>query len=202
MVKLSKPFYLISAGVLPMVGAILPIAFLVALYAAREYLTRRYGILALSVLILSLGIIFIYAAFVWLVLWFKAWKAIDEPTWNIKPLKTVLLLLIPYFSLYWIFRVCWGWAKTYNDHVFKRNTPELEVNDNTFLLYSIAQPAIFFLGIGAEVYLSFAGPSSAARFPCHVIMIILGLGFWALNWYIVAKVCDAVNRLPAPGGIE
>ncbi len=197
MVKLSKPFYVISVVTLPAVAVILTIAvLLVALYY------RISASLVLLLLVVGLVIIYIYGAGVWLVLWFKAWKAIYEPTWNIRPLKTVLLLLVPYFNLYWGFRVYWGWARTYNDHVFKRNTPELEVNGNTFLVYSIAHPAIFFFAIAVKVFLSFAGPSSAAFFTCQGILIVLTLGFWVLNWYIVAKVCDAVNRLPAPAGIE
>lgn len=202
MVKLSKPFYLISAGALLPVAVILRSAVaLVVLYAAPGYLSKCYGISAFLVLLLfqvTFLIICIYGAAVWLVLWFKAWKAIYEPTWKIRPLKTVLLLFVPFFNLYWVFRVYWGWARTYNDHVFKRNTPELEVNDNTFLVYSIAHPAIFFFAIAVNVFLNFAGPSSAARFPCQGILIVLTLGFWVLNWYIVKKVCDAVNRLPAP----
>ncbi len=213
MVKLSKPFYLISTVVAAAFSFLLSFAGGVvwgALSAARKYpyqpgetFEKILGIasLALTVAKVISAIIVIYAAVVWLVLWFKAWKAIYRPTFKPKPLPTALLLLVPVFNWFWGFRVYWGWSKKYNDLAFEKNRPELAVNKNAFLGFSITFAAYLLFTVAASFYLDLGGPLEGTffRFTFICFLAALELAFLSFTWYIVKKVCDAVNGLPAPG---
>jgi hypothetical protein len=180
MVKLSKPFYLSSTVVAPAFSLLLSFAAGVA------------GVVDF--------IIFIYAAVVWVVLWFKAWKAVHKPTFKPKPLATALLLLVPVFNCFWGFRVYWGWSKKYNDLAFEKNRRELAVNKKAFLGFSIAFAAYLLFEGAAIFYLDSGEPleTTSFRFIFICFLAALELAFLSFTWYIVKKVCDAVNGLPAP----
>jgi hypothetical protein len=152
----NKSFYLVSVAIGAILGAVLMAA----------------GQMPLGVL-LSL-----YAGVVALVMWYKAWSAIQDEHARTTPGKAVGFLFIPFFNLYWIFQAFWGFAKDYNSHLSRHGISVPELPAGLFLLYCILILVSLFMG-----WIPVVG--SVIRIITAVILVVL-----------VNSVCDAVNKLP------
>ena len=66
-------------------------------------------------------------AFCWLALIYKLWSAIEQGNVRTTPGKAVGFMFIPFFNLYWMFQVYWGWAVDYNNYCDERgiNGPKM-----------------------------------------------------------------------------
>ena len=152
----NKNFYLLSVAIGGILGAILVAA----------------GQMPLGVL-LSL-----YAAIVALVMWYKAWAAIQDEHARTTPGKAVGFLFIPFFNFYWIFQAFWGFSKDYNSYLSRHGISMSELPAGLFLTYCILILLSLFMG-WIPVLGSVIGIINA------IILVI-----------IVNGVCDAVNGLP------
>ncbi len=169
--KLSKGFYLGSiAGGLGL-GFLVVLITVVLMVGLGGNISEDEAALA----IVPAALLMLYGGVVMLVLWYKAWAAIQDGQARTTPGKAVGFLFIPLFNLYWIFQAIHGFAKDYNSYVDRHSLSVPKLSEGMFLAYCILALA----GI-----IPFLGPlfSLAAL----VVMIVL-----------CAKVCDAVNALPA-----
>jgi hypothetical protein len=59
---------------------------------------------------------------------YKQWKAIDDGQARTTPGKAVGFLFIPFFNIYWIFNIFFGWVTDYNKYVqrYGIQTPQLQ----------------------------------------------------------------------------
>lgn len=206
MVKLSKTLYVISV-----VGVVFIIAAINAGFSWWEIYgdfthdyggegdveiatPRRSSIPPLISLII--GVLGIYTTIVSLVMWYKAWNAVSGLETKPGPFLRVILLLVPLFNLYWQFRVYWLWAKVYNAMTKELGRPEAAVNEKAFLALPastiLAFVIAFLLGLVSPVQPTFSRVGRA-------LLETAILPYCGLLWYVVTKVCDAVNGLPEPG---
>lgn len=115
-----------------------------------------------------------YGAIVLLILWYKAWEAIQDGQVRTTPGKAVGFLFIPFFNLYWIFEAFHGFAKDYNSYVDRHSLGVAKLPAGMFLAYCVLVLGGLIPIIGPLFSLAALG-----------VMIVLS-----------AKVCDAVNGLP------
>jgi len=204
MVKLSKPFYVISIVAVQFIAAAILVGF--SWWEIYTDFTYNYGgeedveiaaprtSCALALVALITGLLAIYAFIVSLVMWYKAWDAVSGLETKPQPFVRVILLLVPVFNLYWQFRVYWLWAKAYNAMTEKLGRPEATVNEKAFL----ALPASTILAF----VIAFLLGSVNATHPTfsrigRALLETALLPYCGLLWYVVAKVCDAVKGLAA-----
>jgi len=76
-------------------------------------------------------------AIVFLILLYKAWEAIQDGQVRSTPGKAVGFMLIPFFSLYWMFPAIWGWAQDYNAYTRRHGIAREEMNEGLFLAFLI-----------------------------------------------------------------
>jgi hypothetical protein len=107
-----------------------------------------------------------------LVLMYKMWAAIQDGQARTTPEKAILFLLIPFFNIYWLFQVFWGWAKDYNAYVARHE-----------LAGAPRMPEGMFLGYVVLIFLS------ALVLPAVILYFVM--------LYMIWKICDGVNALPA-----
>jgi hypothetical protein len=117
----------------------------------------------------------LYGAVVVFMLWYKAWSAIQDGHARATPGKAVGFLFIPLFNLYWMFQAIPGFAKDYNSYVDRHSLGVPKLPEGLFLAYCILILATIIPILGILASLAAVG-----------LMVVLA-----------AKVCDAVNALPA-----
>ncbi len=120
----------------------------------------------------------VYAGVVALVMWYKAWKAIQDGHARTTPGKAVGFLFIPFFNIYWIFQAFWGFAKDHNAYLGRHGGSASKLPEGLFLAYCILLLLAGFMG----------------RIP--VVGPVLGIANWVVLVLIVNNVCDRVNNLP------
>jgi len=140
------------------------------------------GILALIFLkvgplpaVIVLGI---YAGVVALIMWYKAWKAIQNGHARTTPGKAIGFLFIPFYNFYWIFQAYWGFAKDYNSYISRHEISTPKLPEGLFLACCIV-----------SILAGLLGRVPTASFVFSAIGVIIGI-------MVVIKVCDAVNSLP------
>ncbi len=172
MQRLSKAFYLGSiAGGLGL-GVLVLLITVVLMVGLGGNISEDEAAIAIVPAMLFM----FYGGVVMLVLWYKAWAAIQDGHARATPGKAIGFLFIPLFNLYWAFQAIWGWAKDYNAYTARHgvtNAPKMP--EGLFLLYVIF---------------------------CFTTWIpILGMLLLVANFVIaiimVGKICDGVNALPA-----
>ncbi len=134
----------------------------------------------LSVLIGSLVCVFVlqvYGIVMVMILWHKAWSAIQDTHARTTPGKAIGFALIPLFNFYWVFQLCLGFAKDYNAYVRRYSIPAPELSQGLFLWASILPAPTFLLA-----QIPFVG--MAVAIPATVIGLI-----------VTSRVCDAINAL-------
>lgn len=123
-------------------------------------------------------VLLIYAAVVSLVMWYKAWKAIQDGNARTTPGKAVGFLFIPFFNFYWVFQAIWGFAKDYNSYITRHKISTSKLTEGLFLAYCIL--------ILVTVFLSRAGAAGLVFSIINLVILTI----------IAIQVCDAVNSLP------
>ena len=107
---------------------------------------------------------------------YKMWAAIQDGHARTTPAKAIGFLFIPFFSMYWIFRVWSAFPTEYNGFV-ERHRPDLpRLSSGIYIAYPVLIllsmiPFLNFLSVFVSMFVFFA---------------------------IIAKTCDAVNRLADP----
>ena len=169
--KLSKGFYVGSiAGGVGLGGAVFLIT-IVLMIGLGGNISEDEAALA----IVPAALLMIYGGIVMLILWYKAWAAIQDGQARTTPGKAVGFLFIPLFNLYWIFQAIHGFAKDYNSYVARHSLSVPKLPEGLFLAYCVLALAGIIPILGPLFSLAALG-----------VMIVL-----------CAKVCDAVNALPA-----
>src|SRR5258708_7375642 len=139
MQRLSKGFYLSS----PIVGivslTIIGIASL-AILSGSSLNGINPGVLVLLVLAVFGAL---YAGIVNLVFIYKIWGAIADEYARTTPGKAVGLLFIPFFGIYWIFQVLWGFSKDCNAYIDRHSINAAKLPEGMFLACAILQAASF-----------------------------------------------------------
>ena len=128
-------------------------------------------------LVLMLGGFF-YTSFIWFLLWFKAWAAIQDRDVRMTPRRAVLFSLIPFFNFYWMFQLIWGFAKDYNAYIERHNIVSRKLPSVLFLSYVVL---VLINAIFANVFAFFG-------------FILLHISFIS-TLVIVWMVCDAINGI-------
>lgn len=119
----------------------------------------------------------LYAAVVWLVLWHKAWQAIQDGMARTSTGRAVGFMFIPLFNLYWVFNAVWGYARDYNAFIKRHGLTADPMPEWLFLAYSLSAVA--------GVVLAFI-PYVRYVFP------LLAWAIWAgVTWH----ACKGINRL-------
>jgi hypothetical protein len=136
----------------------------------------------IAALVLS-TILVLFSAVVFLLFIYKMWTALQDGRAGTSPLMAALLLLIPGFNLYWIFRVYYGFAKEYNVLASRHqlNVPRL--------------PAGLYLTLSIVAVIDVA-----ALLPYGVdisISIIVSVLHVSIGLAVIYLTCQAVNRIPA-----
>jgi hypothetical protein len=168
--RVSKPFFLGSIGL-----GILLIAVCV-LVALTKHVSTAAGAIALVVLVLAL---LVYLGAVWLILYYRMWAVIQDGHARTTPGKAVGLLFIPFFNYYWFFVVLPGFAKDYNRYVERHALDVPKLPPSLFSTYAI----LVLITAHAMLWPLVGG-------------VFLFITFF-VGMVVVAKVCDAVNALPA-----
>lgn len=119
-----------------------------------------------------------------IVMWYKAWKAIQDGHARTTPGKAIGFLFIPFFNFYWIFQSLWGFAKDYNSYISRHRISSPELPSGLFLAYCI-------LSLGGNL-----GGAWLSWMP--ILGVIVSLLTFIILLIIVNKVCDAVNNLSQP----
>lgn len=168
MQRMSKGFFVGSiAGGL---GVGILLSFVGILLASSSHMDEAAPFaIVLAVLAMLYGVI------VMLMMWYKAWAAIQDGHARTTPGKAVGFLFIPLFNLYWIFQAILGFAKDYNSYVDRHSLGVAKLPEGLFLAYCVLVLAGIIPILGMLTSVAALG-----------VMIVLA-----------AKVCDAVNALPA-----
>ena len=105
-----------------------------------------------------------------LVLLAKMWSSIQDNWTTVTPGKAIGFLFIPFFNLYWIFRVWAGYATDYDNYVLRHDLQVAPLGTGIFMVYPI------FAILGGLLY-----------FPIVILPFLL--------FPMIGKACDAVNNL-------
>lgn len=123
------------------------------------------------------------SAVIFLLFIYKMWDALQDGRTGTTPLPAALLLLVPVFNLYWIFKVIYGFAQDYNRLADRHrlNVPKLPTG--LYLAFCLlAVLNVIALGL---YWVDFSIP-----FIASYLQIAVGLAVMYLT-------CQAVNRIPA-----
>ena len=100
----------------------------------------------------------------------KMWGSIQDEWNDVTPIKAIAFLFIPFFNLYWIFRVWAGYATEYNNYALRHDLQIAPLEGTVFIMY----PIFAFLG---------------------GLLILPTIVLPFLMFPMIGKVCDAVNGL-------
>lgn len=177
--QLSVPLYfgLFLAAVLVELICVIPI--INRGMRVREVLHENW-VIALS----ALGaVVMLFGAVIFLLFIYKMWGALQDGRASTTPLPAALLLLVPVFNLYWIFKVIYGFAQDYNRLADRHrlNVPKLPTG--LYLAFCLlAVLNVIALGL---YWVDYSIPLIASY-----LQIAVGLAVMYLT-------CQAVNRIPA-----
>jgi hypothetical protein len=125
-----------------------------------------------------LGIVMaVYMVVIELVLWYKAWKSIQDFDARTSPGRAVGFLFIPIVNLYWIFQAFWGFSKDYNSNVDGYELAIKRLPEGLFLAYTVV------------------ALTNSVLFWVPLLNLLLNLGTMILTILVVNKLVDAVNNI-------
>lgn len=120
------------------------------------------------------AVCFVVGAVLWVVLFYKAWQAIQDGYARTTPGKAVGFLFIPFFLAYWMFQCIWGFAKDYNAYI-ERHGIDAKPLSSGFFLFNVIVRVCWIVPV------------------LNYIAILLT---FILNIPLMWMVCNAVNALP------
>jgi hypothetical protein len=106
-------------------------------------------------------------------LWYKAWAAIQDGHARTTPGAAVGFMFIPFFNLYWGFQAIHGFAVDYNKFIARHNRPVTPLPEGLYL----AAPIMMLMCI-----IPFVGA-------------MIAMGLLIVHIILVLKTIDAVNAL-------
>ncbi len=166
MERLSKKFYLGSVIIGLGIGLVLVI--IGSIMSGGGSFTRGGPLMGVA------WIPLLYAGIVTLMLYYKAWEAIQDGNARTSPGKAVGFLFIPFFNIYWAFQAIWGFSKDYNSYIERHSIETQKLPEALFLMFVIF--------------------SLLTWIP--VVGIILMVVNYVINLMLVSKICDGVNAIP------
>jgi len=149
MKRLPKGFYLgsiiggeVGGGILLLIGLVV---FVIALITAGAFSDDFYDFGGINISTLAIGIVLIvlgyaailFGAVIWFILIYRAWEAIQNGNARTTPGKAVGFLFIPFFNLYWIFMVWYGFAQDYNRYIEHEAISARKLEESLFLVFCI-----------------------------------------------------------------
>ena len=151
MTKTHKGFYLaswVTGGIAIMI--MLVFSWLAALTGNQELSSDLY--------IYTL-IPYTYLGIVWLALLYRSWAAIQDGQASVTPVKAVVLMLVPFYRYYWIFRAFRNYAGEFNSYISRHGLAVPNLPDGLFtafpilwITYGVLQSAV--KGTGLHVLLA------------------------------------------------
>jgi hypothetical protein len=127
-----------------------------------------------SFLIFLFGFIcLISAAVAQLVLWYKAWAAIQDGHARTTPGMAVGLMFIPLFNLYWGFQAIHGFAVDYNKYIARHQRPVTPLSEGLYL----SAPIMMVMGM------------------IPFVNLLIGVVLLVVNVMLAMKTIDAINAL-------
>jgi hypothetical protein len=173
MQKVSKGFYLGSIAGAGGLGLLLTIiGNLIMLSQGPD--SGEAAIFLVPGILLS-----IYAGVIGMVLWYKAWSAIQDGNARTTPAKAIGFLFIPIYGFYWVFQAYLGFAKDYNAYLKRHSVSAQDLPEGLFLTTCI----LTVVGIFTAFIPVFSSLFSLVSYTIWIMVII--------------KVCDALNSIVA-----
>lgn len=129
----------------------------------------------------------IVAAIASLVLLFRFWEALQVVNLLTTPFLAIVLLFIPLFNVFWIFRVFWGWTLSYNKIISKFH---LKISPMSEVLGFLASSAPIILGI-----VLYKAPQSMHRDDALFLVLICLIFFDIVYILFYRKALVATNSL-------
>ena len=130
--KLHLGIYTVAFG-LAVLGLILIV--LVGVLAPNSNSTFVQAIAALSAWAIIGFLLFL--SFYPFVLLAKMWAAIQDDMTSVSPAKAILFQFIPFFNLFWIFRVWAGYSAEYDNYVLRHDLDIAPLESGIFVVYAI-----------------------------------------------------------------
>lgn len=121
------------------------------------------------------GVLMLVFAVSLAVMIYRMWSAIQDGSTRVSPGKALGFLFIPFFNLYWIFRVLPGFATEYNGYVGRRNLSVPSLGRGPMMTYCVLALTGWIPAVGT------------------LLVLING----AIAVMMSARIADAVNALPA-----
>jgi hypothetical protein len=134
-----------------------------------------------SMLLIVLPIALISVA-CWLIFLYKAWLGIQDQETAITPLKAVGLLLIPFFNIYWMFRMFAAYPREYDAYCIRNRATREDLSLAAFHAY----PLLCVMSL----VLDYISPT--IDYVAQSLLIII-------QTLIVIRTCRAVNVLVDEG---
>ena len=88
---------------------------------------------ALPALLFLTFIVVVYLAVVSMMLFFRAWQAIQDGHARTTPGKAIGFAFIPFFNFYWAFQMIWGYSKDFNAYIQRHEIKVNPLNEKLFL---------------------------------------------------------------------
>src|SRR5258708_16700916 len=154
MQRLSKGFYLSS----PIVGIFSVVMFGIAWIAIISGATPDNFNPGFDVLVVLGMVGALFGGIVNLIFIYKIWDAIADQNARTTAGKAVGFLFIPFFGMYWIFQILWGFAKDCNAYIDRHSINAPKLPAGLFLACAILPFASFipFVGIAALIVFAIA----------------------------------------------
>jgi hypothetical protein len=169
--KLYLGIYTVSFAI-AIIGAALAAAIGIVDLDPGSTIASAISTVAIVTLLQYLLVLTIYP----FVLLAKMWGSIQDEWNEVTPIKAIVFLFIPFFNLYWIFRVWGGYATEYDNYVLRHDLSIAPLAGTVFLFYPL-----------------FAILGGLFLFPTIILPFLL--------FPMIGKACDAVNDLRTANGI-
>ncbi len=126
-----------------------------------------------------------------LVFIYKVWAAIQDGHARMSAGKAAGFLLIPFFNVYWLFQVIWGFAKDYNKYVDRHEISVSKLFEGLYLAFSVLiSTRILYRTIATLQPITGVG-SLLGPYSYFLTIPALVLGI-----IVIHRSCKAVNALP------
>ena len=159
--------YVVSVAILIatiFIGAIL------AMLGSDEVVGPNIYVGAISILVLGYLQFLLVHTITTLVLLFKMWKGLEDGVTPVTAGKAVGFLFIPFFNIYWFFRVWGGYPGEYNKFAERNRLSAPPISSGIFMAFVIA-----------------------VALSAVLVVPILILPFVTI--FLIARGCDAINNL-------
>jgi hypothetical protein len=158
----------------------------------------------LSILMMPAALLSLLSAIVAFILVYKMWAAIQGRGARTSAGKALGFMFIPFFNLYWVFQVYWGWTKDYNKIPEADDAKLPSMPENIALavcILPLVSLLLIFTGLIVAGWVS--GWMDLTNSPeynlAFVASMLVGLVTNILMAVLFAKVCDGINALVDAG---